>query len=73
MKILLVLVSASMLASCGDETWSCQTRGQAMYSMSSSGEVGSANMGCSCAEIRAFELRTFGEVDEVALKSNFGC
>tara|TARA_R110000744_G_C19216717_1_gene546644 strand:- start:34 stop:168 length:135 start_codon:yes stop_codon:yes gene_type:complete len=44
-----------------------------MFSMSSSGEIGSAGKGCSCSEIRAFELRTFGEVDEAALKSDFGC
>ena len=73
MRILLVLVSVGILASCGNETWTCQTRGQAMYSMSSFGEIGSANIGCSCAEIRAFEFRTFGEVDEVALKIDFGC
>ena len=44
-----------------------------MYSMSASGELGSADKGCSCAEIRAFELRTFGAVDEAALESDFGC
>lgn len=36
-------------------------------------EIGGAGKGCSCSEIRAFELRTFGEVDEAALKSDFGC
>jgi hypothetical protein len=44
-----------------------------MFSMSSSGEIGGAGKGCSCSEIRAFELRTFGEVDEATLKSDFGC
>jgi len=44
-----------------------------MYSVSDSGELGSADKGCSCDEIRAFELREFGEVDEEALKNEFGC
>lgn len=72
-KILVAVALAFSLSSCSNETWTCQTRGKTMYSMSSSGEIGSADKGCSCSEIRAFELRTFGEVDEAALKSDFGC
>lgn len=63
---------APFLASCGDE-WSCQTKGDTIYSVNSSGEIGAANKGCSCDDIRAFELRKFGRVDEEALKSDFGC
>lgn len=44
-----------------------------MYSVNSSGEIGAANKGCSCDEIRQFELREFGEADDEALKSDFGC
>ena len=44
-----------------------------MYSVSSSGALGSADKGCTCEEIREFELRNFGSVDEDALKSDFGC
>lgn len=61
------------MTSCSNEEWFCQTRGKTMYSINSSGEIGSADKGCSCDEIRSFELRTFGEVDEAALKSDFGC
>ena len=64
---------ATGLSSCSDNEWYCKTQGQTMFSMSSSGEIGGAEKGCSCSEIRTFELRTFGEVDEAALKSDFGC
>jgi hypothetical protein len=73
MKIALVLALAVGLSSCSNETWTCQIRGKTMYSINASGELGGAGKGCSCAEIRLFELRTFGEVDEAALKSDFGC
>ena len=61
-----------MLAACGED-WTCQTQGKTMFSMSSSGKIGSADKGCTCKEIRSFELREFGRVDEAALKSDFGC
>lgn len=73
MRVLIIIVLAFGLSSCSDNEWYCKTQGQTMFSMSSSGEIGSAGKGCSCSEIRAFELRTFGEVDEAALKSDFGC
>ncbi len=73
MRTVFVVALIFGLASCSNEEWTCQTRGKTMYSMSSSGELGSADKGCSCAEIRAFELRIFGVVDEDALKSDFGC
>jgi hypothetical protein len=73
MKVVIIIVLAFVLSSCSDKEWYCKTQGQAMFSMSSSGEMGGASKGCSCSEIRAFELRTFGEVDEAALKSDFGC
>ena len=74
MKTALVIVATVLcLSSCSDEQWFCQTSGKAMYSVNPSGALGSASKGCSCSEIRVFELRTFGEVDEAALKSDFGC
>lgn len=71
--LLLAVIACFFLASCSNEDWSCQVQGKTMFSMSSSGEIGSADKGCSCEEIRSFEMRTFGEVDEAALKSDFGC
>jgi hypothetical protein len=60
------------IAGCG-EHWSCQVAGQTMYSVSESGEIGSAEKGCSCGEMRDFERRVFGSVDEEALKEDHGC
>jgi hypothetical protein len=62
-----------LLLSCSDEVWSCVQRDGAMFSMSSSGAMGSADKGCSCDEMRSFERRAFGSVDEEALRSDFGC
>lgn len=67
-----VYCSVLLLSSCG-ETWSCEIDGSRMFSVSSSGEIGSADKGCSCNEIREFELEQTGSVDEEALKFNFGC
>jgi len=72
MNYLLLIVSILTLTGCGEE-WTCIVDGKTMYSISSSGKIGSADKGCSCEEIRSFELRTFGEVDEQALKNDFGC
>jgi len=44
-----------------------------MYSISDSGKLGGAGKGCSCQQIRSFELRAFGSVDEAALRNDFGC
>lgn len=71
-RVSAIVISIAMLVSCGKE-WSCQTKGKTMFSMSSSGEIGSADKGCTCNEIRSFELKEFGEVDEAALESDFGC
>jgi len=73
MKAVIALATIVLLSSCSNETWPCETRDKTMFSMSSSGELGGAGKGCSCEQIRAFELRTFGKVDEAALKSDFGC
>ena len=73
MKTIVIIAIAFLLSSCSDNEWYCKTQGQTMFSMSSSGEIGGVGKGCSCSEIRAFELRTFGEVDEDALKRDFGC
>lgn len=73
LKSTLLATSCILVAACGGEEWSCVVDGKTMYSISSSGKMGSAGKGCSCEEIRNFELRTFGEVDEAALKSDFGC
>ena len=71
-KILSLIVISFTLSGCG-EKWSCQTKGDAMFSMSESGGIGSADKGCSCSEMRNFELNKFGKVDEEALKNDFGC
>lgn len=73
MRNMAVFLTASILTSCGGENWSCIEDGKTLYSVSSSGNLGSADKGCSCDEIREFELRNFGSVDEDALKSDFGC
>lgn len=44
-----------------------------MFSVSCSGKIGSADKGCSCEEIKAFEIKEFGSVDEDDLKLYFGC
>ena len=44
-----------------------------MYSQSASGEIGGAQKGCSCEQIRNNEYKYFRSVDEQALKSDFGC
>jgi hypothetical protein len=71
-KVVSVFLAALTLYGCG-ETWSCETNNKSMYSISSSGKIGSAAKGCSCEEIHSFELKQFGEVDEQALKKDFGC
>ncbi|EPJ8340582.1 hypothetical protein M0H57_003268 [Proteus mirabilis] len=73
LKILVFsLISLVLLSGC-EEKWSCQTKGKTMFSMSESGKIGSADKGCSCDQIRSFELKEFGRVDEQALKDDFGC
>jgi outer membrane lipoprotein SlyB len=67
-----VFIAALTLYGCG-ETWSCETNGKSMYSKSSSGQIGGASKGCSCEKIRSFELKQSGELDEQALKKDFGC
>ena len=72
MKSLTILTLIAMVTACSEE-WTCRVDGKTMYSISESGKLGSADNGCSCEQMRAFELRTFGEVDEDALRSDFGC
>jgi hypothetical protein len=72
MQIIFVTAITITLIGCG-ETWSCESNGKTMYSMSASGKIGSADKGCSCQEIRNFELQNFGKVDEQAMESDFGC
>jgi hypothetical protein len=67
-----IMIFPLLLISC-TENWSCVQQGDTLFSMSSSGAMGSADKGCSCDEIRSFELRTFGSVDEEALRADFGC
>jgi len=72
MKKLLLLI-LPLLVSCSQEEWNCRTNGDTMYSQSANGEIGGAQKGCSCEQIRSHEYRYFGSVDEQALKSDFGC
>ncbi|MGH1543716.1 MAG: hypothetical protein ACRBHB_25175 [Arenicella sp.] len=74
MKKIFFLMLIINLASCrNQEEWYCKVDGKTMYSLSESGKLGSADKGCSCDEIRSFELKIYGEVDEQALKDDFGC
>ena len=67
-------MSFLLLFSCGEkEEWLCKEDGKTLYSITLSGKIGSADKGCSCNEIRSFEKRKFGEVDEQGLKNDFGC
>ena len=67
------LFGLTLLSACdSSQTWHCVTQGKNMFSMNESGEIASADKGCSCQEIRSFELRT-GSVDEAALANDFGC
>jgi len=68
-----ILILIPFLISCSQEEWSCRTNGDMMYSQNASGELGGAQKGCSCEEIRNHELYHFKSVDEQALKSDFGC
>jgi len=73
MKIFVYIAIAVMLSSCSNEEWNCKIDGKNMYSLSSSGKMGGAGKGCTCEQMRSFELTTFGSVDEAALASDFGC
>jgi hypothetical protein len=72
-RLLLVVLIIGFTACSDREEWTCKVHGKSMFSVSKSGKLGSADKGCSCAEIRSFERKTFGEVDEDALRSDFGC
>lgn len=72
MRILLAIALVA-LAGCGGDDWNCVVRGETMFSMSSAGELGAANKGCTCEEITNFERRVFGSVDYEALASDHGC
>ena len=72
MRIAVIIAVALFNTGCG-ENWSCVSSKGNMYSISDSGKLGSAGKGCTCEEIRRFEQRSFGTVDERALKSDFGC
>jgi hypothetical protein len=69
----LIAMLPFLLFSCSDQVWSCVKQGDTVFSMSSSGAIGAADKGCSCDEMRSFERRTFGSVDEDALRADFGC
>jgi hypothetical protein len=71
-KVCFLFLLVNVLAGCS-EKWSCQIQNRTMFSISESGELGGARKGCSCDQIRAFELKEFGRVDEQALKDDFGC
>ena len=73
MKHFIILFNLVLLISCTQEEWYCRTNGDMMYSQSASGEIGGAQKGCTCEEIRNHELYHFKSVDEEALKSDFGC
>ena len=73
MRTVFCVLTTVVLASCSGEDWSCFEYGKMLLSISSSGNLGTADKGCSCEDMREFEFRNFGSVDEDALKSDFGC
>ena len=72
-EIAFLALIALTLPGCSDSDWRCVVRGDAMFSMDGSGNIGGAGKGCSCDEMRRFERETFGYVDEDALRADFGC
>ena len=73
MRSLCTALTLFFLMSCAEGDWTCVEQGKNMYSVNSDGHMGSADKGCSCDEMREFERRHWGSVDEDALKSDFGC
>ncbi|MCG7650988.1 hypothetical protein [Alteromonas sp. MmMcT2-5] len=69
---LLIFSTVCLLCGCGDE-WSCESNGKSLYSKNSSGEIGSADKGCSCDDISEWQLKQYGEIDRAALSRDFGC
>ena len=69
---LLVVLLIPFIAGCSED-WSCQVRGNTMFSVSESGKLGAAEKGCSCEQMRSFERGVFGRVDEDALRRDHGC
>ena len=75
LSIFVLIFTSLLLVSCDDEKWTCTIHesGKIMYSVNTKGELGGAQKGCSCDEMQAFEYDNWGEVDEDALKADFGC
>ena len=69
----LVIVLLFFLTSCSKENWHCYIDGKDMWSISDSGNIGPANYGCSCKQIRDHAYLNWGYVDEDVMKSDFGC
>ena len=44
-----------------------------MYSLSESGKRGSPEKGCSCLQIKTFDLKNYNELTEKLLKKEYGC
>ena len=75
-KITILLILSIILSSCwwGNwEKWFCVEDWDLMYAKSTKWNIWWAQKGCSCSEIRTFELKIFWEVDEEALKKDFWC
>ena len=73
-QLILILFASPNLIACSEtETWYCKKDGNTLYSVTASGNIGSAEKGCSCDEIKYFEASTFGEIDEETLAEEFGC
>ena len=72
-RLTAVVLTVLVLAGCSGSDWYCVEDGEILYSRSNKGEWGDAGKGCSCNEMRSFEKKVFGSVDEAALKKDFGC
>ena len=82
--LFLICFSSLLLNSCKDEKWTCKIDTDQknlsdinhvgkMYSLSESGKRGGAEKGCSCLQIRTFELKNYSGITEKLLKEEFGC
>ena len=73
-RSVVAITGTFLLGICWGGEWTCRIQGDAMYSVNlEARELGGAQRGCSCGQIRSFEQQQFGEVDEEALRRDFGC
>ena len=76
-QVIACVFVAAMLTGCSSEGpqegWRCEVRGQTMFSMSTDGQLGAAEKGCTCSEMADFNQKTFGDPDYETLNKEHGC